>query len=205
MANNNNLLIAGLVVLGIAIIAGLYWTNMRKQEANTPANADDAYTVNDNDADDVTSPTITEEAIMSATPTEAETLWTRIMDNNDLTTAIAALRASDLQETLSGDDKYTIFAPTNDAFAKLPKATFDNLMKPENKQKLADVINYHLVKGEFDKLTDGQTLTTVEGKTLKITKKGNDWYVNDTVKILKTDVDTPDGAVYTIDTVLMPK
>merc|ERR1719331_1207559 len=86
--------------------------------------------------------------------------------NKDLSTLVAALKAADLVDTLSGKGPFTVFAPTNEAFAKLPKGTLDNLLKPENKQQLVDILTYHVAPGSVHAadLQNNEKITTVEGK-----------------------------------------
>lgn len=126
-------------------------------------------------------------------------------ENPDLSTLVELATAAGLVETLSGEDQFTVFAPTNEAFAKLPAATIADLKKPANKEKLVGILTYHAVPGMAmsSDLTDGQELTTANGATLKVSIDG------DTVKIGDATVVTPDvkasnGVVHVIDTVLMP-
>lgn len=125
--------------------------------------------------------------------------------SNDHTTLVAAVQAAGLAETLSGTGPFTVFAPTNAAFAKVPKATLDNLMKPEMKADLAKILTYHVVPGALRAadLKDGQELTTVQGQKLKVTvKDGKVWVGGATVTI--ADVISSNGVTHVIDGVLMP-
>jgi uncharacterized surface protein with fasciclin (FAS1) repeats len=127
------------------------------------------------------------------------------MSANNLTTLVAAVKAAGLVETLSGPGPFTVFAPTNDAFGKLPKGTVETLVKPENKGKLTNILTYHVVAGRYTSkdLKNNMTLKTVNGETIKITKKGNTWMVNN-AKITTPDVIDQNGVSFVIDTVLMP-
>jgi len=133
-----------------------------------------------------------------------------IVDNavqsKDHTTLVAAVTAAGLGETLKGDGPFTVFAPTNAAFAKLPEGTVDTLVMPENKEKLTGILTYHVVPGKYlsKDLTDGMTMTTVNGQTLTVSMKDGKWYVNDAM-IEIPDVVSSNGVTYVIDTVLMPK
>ncbi len=125
--------------------------------------------------------------------------------SSDHTTLVAAVQAAGLAETLSGTGPFTVFAPTNEAFAKVPKATLDNLMKPEMKADLTKILTYHVVPGALmaSDLKDGQELTTVQGQKLKVTvKDGKVWVGGATVTI--ADVVSSNGVTHVVDGVLMP-
>jgi len=128
------------------------------------------------------------------------------MGSNDHTTLVAAVKAAGLVETLSGTGPFTVFAPTNEAFAKIPKATLDNLMKPEQKAELTKILTYHVVAGSYTSkdLKDGMELTTVQGGKIKLMMKDGAWWVNG-AKITIPDVISKNGVTYVIDGVLMPK
>lgn len=123
----------------------------------------------------------------------------------NLSTLVSAVKAAGLVETLSGDGPFTVFAPDNDAFAKLPKATLTDLLKPENKQQLTDILTYHVVPGTYaaSDLTDGQELKTVNGETLKVSVKDGTVKVGDAT-VTQADVFQSNGVAHVIDTVLQP-
>ena len=129
----------------------------------------------------------------------------------DHTTLVAAVKAAGLVETLKGAGPFTVFAPTNEAFAKLPAGTVDNLLKPENKATLAKILTYHVVSGSFKStdLKDGEKVKTVQGEELMIGYKDNKWTVTDAkggvANITIADVISSNGVTYVIDAVLMPK
>jgi uncharacterized surface protein with fasciclin (FAS1) repeats len=131
--------------------------------------------------------------------------------SNDHTTLVAAVKAAGLAETLSGPGPFTVFAPTNEAFAKLPAGTVDKLLKPEMKADLTKILTYHVVKGALKStdLKDGQKLKTVEGEELTIGYKDGKWTVTDAkggvANITIADVISSNGVTYVIDNVLMPK
>ena len=121
------------------------------------------------------------------------------------TTLVAALKAAGLVETLAGEGPFTVFAPTNDAFAKLPAGTVENLLKPENKAQLTAVLTYHVVAGEvFAKDLAGKTTDakTVNGATVKADGT-NGVKINDAT-VIAADVDASNGLIHVIDTVLLP-
>ncbi|MBK8419773.1 fasciclin domain-containing protein [Candidatus Villigracilis saccharophilus] len=122
------------------------------------------------------------------------------------TTLVAALTAAELVETLSGDGPFTVFAPTDDAFAALPAGTLDTLLLPESKQALTDILLYHVVSGKV-MAADVVTLsgaTTVLGKDVTITVKDGKVFLNDTVEVIITDIEASNGVIHVIDAVLLP-
>ena len=121
-------------------------------------------------------------------------------------TLVAAVTAAELVETLSGEGPFTVFAPTDDAFAALPAGTLDELLKPENKQQLTDILLYPVVSGKV-MAADVVTLTsapTVLGKDVTITVKDGKVFLNDTVQVIITDVEASNGVIHVIDAVLLP-
>lgn len=133
------------------------------------------------------------------------------------TTLVAAVKAAGLVETLKGDGPFTIFAPTNDAFDKLPDGTVTTLLKPENKDQLTGILTYHVVAGNFASgdvvkaLKDGNgmfTVETVNGAKLTIWQDGDDIKLKDTTgnyaTITAVDLKGSNGVVHVIDTVVMP-
>jgi len=127
------------------------------------------------------------------------------VDAGKFKTLAAALRAADLVDTLKGRGPFTVFAPTDEAFAKLPAGTVDNLLKPENKDQLVAILTYHVVPGkvmaaDVIKLKEAKT---VNGKMLDIETKGDAVMVND-AKVTATDVAASNGVIHVIDTVILP-
>jgi uncharacterized surface protein with fasciclin (FAS1) repeats len=121
-------------------------------------------------------------------------------------TLAAALQAAGLVETLKGEGPFTVFAPTDEAFAKLPKGTVEDLLKPENKAKLTAILTYHVVAGkvmaaDVVKLKDAKT---VEGSSVKISTMGDKVMV-DNAHVVKADIVASNGVIHVIDTVIMPK
>jgi len=122
------------------------------------------------------------------------------------TTLVAAVTAADLVETLSGEGPFTVFAPTDDAFAALPAGTLDSILLPENKQQLTDILLYHVVSGKV-MAADVVTLTsapTVLGKDVTVTVKDGKVFLNDTVQVIITDIEASNGVIHVIDAVLLP-
>merc|ERR1711865_530447 len=123
----------------------------------------------------------------------------------DLSTLVAALKAGGLVDTLSSKGPFTVFAPTNEAFAALPAGTLANLLKPENKAQLVDLLTYHVVSGDVHAkdITDMEMIKTVEGKnvTARVTSGG---ILINSAKVVTADVDASNGVIHIIDAVLMP-
>lgn len=121
---------------------------------------------------------------------------------------IAAIDAAGLTEQLKADEPFTIFAPTDEAFEKLPDGTLDNLLKPENKAKLADILSYHISKNIVNSKDitnlDGKELPMLNEKTLIVTKKNNTIFVNSS-KVIATDIYSKNGIIHVIDAVLIPQ
>ncbi|MFM9126191.1 MAG: fasciclin domain-containing protein [Solirubrobacterales bacterium] len=120
-------------------------------------------------------------------------------------TLVAAVQAAGLVETLKGEGPFTVFAPTDEAFAKLPAGTVESLLKPENKDKLVAVLTYHVVPGTYTSadLKNGQKLKTVEGQDLTVTVKDGTVKVNDAT-VEKADIEASNGVVHIINGVLVP-
>ena len=120
------------------------------------------------------------------------------------TTLVAAVKAAGLVATLQGAGPFTVFAPTDDAFAKLPKGTVDNLLKPENKAKLAGILTYHVVAGKV-MAADVKTahVKTVNGQNLDVQVNAGKVTVNK-AKVTAADIAASNGVIHAIDTVVMP-
>jgi uncharacterized surface protein with fasciclin (FAS1) repeats len=150
--------------------------------------------------------------------TEIPTIAGVAMSNDNFSTLVAGVKAADLAETLNSDGPFTVFAPTNDAFAKLPAGTLETLLKPENKDMLTKILTYHVVAGKFDaaavtaaikennnafviKTVQGETLTAMvmDGNVMLKDANGN------TSTVIMTDVEASNGLIHAIDTVVMPK
>lgn len=140
------------------------------------------------------------------------------VNSKDHTTLVAAVTAAGLVETLQSKGPFTVFAPTNAAFAKLPAGTVETLVKPENKATLTSILTYHVVAGKISasdivaKIKAGKgtaTLTTVQGGTLKASMKGKSVVLTDEKGGMSTvtiaDVNQSNGVIHVIDTVVLPK
>ena len=133
------------------------------------------------------------------------------VNSKDHTTLVAAVKAAGLVETLEGKGPFTVFAPTNAAFGKLPAGTVDTLVKPENKATLTKILTYHVVAGKLEAsdLTDGKKLKTVEGEELTVKKSDGKIMIIDakggSSTITISNVNQSNGVIHVVDTVLMPR
>jgi uncharacterized surface protein with fasciclin (FAS1) repeats len=121
-------------------------------------------------------------------------------------TLVAAVKAAGLVDTLKGPGPFTVFAPTDEAFAKLPPGTLENLLKPENKEKLQKILTYHVVAGSLmaTDVVKLRSAKTVEGGSLTIKAAGGGVMVNN-AHVRKTDITASNGVIHVIDTVLLPE
>ena len=132
------------------------------------------------------------------------------VNSKDHTTLVAAVKAAGLVDTLQGRGPFTVFAPTNAAFGKLPAGTVDTLVKPENKATLTKILTYHVVPGrlEASALTDGKKLKTVQGEELTVKRSGNTVMIidakGDSSTVTIPNVNQSNGVIHVVDTVLMP-
>ena len=145
---------------------------------------------------------VVEEAVVEAPNTVVDIA----VGSPDHTTLVAAVTAAGLVETLSGTGPFTIFAPTNAAFAALPAGTVENLLKPENKEMLTGILTYHVVAGNVmaADLTDGQIVKTLNGQDLKVSIKDGKVMING-ANVTAADLAGSNGVIHVVDSVLMPK
>jgi transforming growth factor-beta-induced protein len=143
----------------------------------------------------------------TAAPVAMDIVDTAVADGR-FTTLVAAVQAAGLVDTLKGAGPFTVFAPTDEAFAKLPAGTVENLLKPENLETLKNVLLYHVVSGNVmaaDVVTlDGKTADTVAGSAVNISVKDGKVFLNENVEVIITDIVTSNGVIHVIDTVLLP-
>lgn len=125
--------------------------------------------------------------------------------NDDFSTLVAAVKAAGLVETLQGEGPFTVFAPTNDAFAKLPAGTVENLLKPENKDQLVSILTYHVVPGKVmaADVVGLSEADTVQGS--KITIDTADGVKVDNANVVVTDINASNGVIHVIDRVIIPQ
>ena len=146
-------------------------------------------------------------ALMLATSAAAEghqNIAEVAMGNEDFETLVAAVQAAGLAETLMGEGPFTVFAPTDDAFAALPEGTVEDLLKPENKDQLTAILTYHVLPGSYmaADIADDLALATVEGSD--VTFNTEDGVMIEDANIVATDITASNGVIHVIDKVIMP-
>lgn len=166
----------------------------------------------DSDSDSSGSSTAVENTTdMNSSGTTSEAMGTEdivavAQGNKDLSTLVKAVTAADLASTLQGEGPYTVFAPTNEAFAALPPAELNRLLKPANKDELANILTYHVAEGDVKSsdLKNGQMIKTVQGGELKVTIADDGTVKIGDATVVTPDVEASNGTVHVIDTVLIP-
>lgn len=200
MDNKNNMWIIAVVIL--LVVGGIIYMNMKSNNSSGMMK-NDSQTMNQDSAMEKT-----QEGVMvgGAMMTPEKDIVDNAVNSKDHTTVVAAVQAAGLVETLKGTGPFTVFAPTNAAFEKLPAGTVDTLLMPENKEQLTGILTYHVVPGEYTSanLTDGMKLTTVQGQELTVSMKDGQWWINDAMVTI-SDVISSNGVTHVIDTVLMPQ
>ena len=145
-------------------------------------------------------------ATPTATQAEGDSIVAIASGDSTFSTLVAAIEAADLAETLSSEGPYTVFAPTDEAFAALPEGTVEDLLKPENKDKLVQILKYHVVPAKVlsTEIQPG-AVETVEGQPLEISVDSdtNEVKVND-AKVVQTDIVGSNGVIHAVDTVILP-
>lgn len=144
--------------------------------------------------------------MVSQVDTQVKDIVETAMAAEGFKTLVAAVKAAGLVETLQGDGPFTVFAPTDEAFAKIPKETLDSLLKPENKEKLVAILTYHVVPGkvmaaDVVKLKKAKTVQGTEA-TVKV---DGDKVMIDGANVVKTNIACTNGVIHVIDAVIMPK
>lgn len=195
--SKNNMYIAGAIIVVLAVVGALvYATNMNK-DSDKKSESSSSFS----------STSMSKESVMvgGAAMFADKNIIENVSNASNLTTLVTAVKAAELVETLQGSGPFTVFGPNNGAFSALPAGTVENLIKPENKATLQDILKYHVVSGKYlaGDLKDGQTLTTVQGQTLKVTKKDGKTMIND-AEIETPDVVQSNGVAHVITKVLLP-
>lgn len=176
--------------LGITILFFALACNNAEQNSSTAAATDNSSPAGQSGVkDDASAKNVVQVAIGS----------------KDHSTLVAAVKAAELVDALSNAGPFTVFAPTNAAFDKLPAGTVDGLLKPEKKDDLTDILQYHVSVGVFkaDMLQEGQSIGQVNGGNITISKKADGLYINGTAKIVAS-VPASNGIIHVIDAVLLP-
>lgn len=142
--------------------------------------------------------------VMGVFSTQAQGILEQAENTSELSTFVTACKAANMEAVLNGDGPYTVFAPSNDAFAALPQGTLESLLKPENKDQLVKILKYHVVPGKVlsDDIAQGKT-PTVQGEELDIAVS-NDMVMVNGANVTKADVEVSNGVIHVIDQVIMP-
>jgi uncharacterized surface protein with fasciclin (FAS1) repeats len=194
------------LILSLSVIAMIAFTSCKNNETKEKEATEQEEAA-------VETETSTEEAME-----EKQTIVEIAVGNENFSTLVTALKAAGLVETLSSEGPFTVFAPTNDAFEKLPEGTVPALVKPENKEKLTGILTYHVISGEFmaadvvNAINDNDgsfTIPTVQGEELTATLEGESVILTDAngnkSTVVMADVDASNGVIHAVDTVVMPK
>ncbi|MDO1500299.1 fasciclin domain-containing protein [Winogradskyella maritima] len=196
--------------IGTLAVAGLLFASCadnKKSETEEDMNTNTEMAV----ADDV-------EVDLEVQELEQPTVVGVAMTNDNFSTLVTAVKSADLVGTLNSEGPFTVFAPTNDAFNKLPEGTVSTLLKDENKAQLTGILTYHVVSGKFkasdviNAINDANgkfIVNTVQGEALTLSLDGDNVKITDAngnmSTIVMTDVDASNGIIHAIDTVIMPK
>jgi uncharacterized surface protein with fasciclin (FAS1) repeats len=185
-------IVAGVVAIAV-VAGGIFWFVNRDDGSNESETSQSSSQMSEQ------------------TVQQAKDIVETAVATSELSTLVTAVKAAGLVETLQGDGPYTVLAPTNDAFAKLPAGTLDSLLLPENKDQLTSVLTYHVISGDVmsSQLTNGQVVPTVQGQNLTVEITDGKVYFVDAkggkAMVTTADVDTRNGTVHIIDSVLLPQ
>lgn len=196
MGENNTGMIVGVVVAILVLIGGV-WFVMSGDDDSSDDTAQTTNLSEDTSRD--------QEDTDAETTVPAENIVELAQATDSLSTLVTAVVEADLVDTLSGGE-FTVFAPTNDAFAALPEGTLDDLLLPENQSQLVDVLTYHVVPSAAfaGDLSDGMMLTTVQGEQLEVGISDDGTVTINDATVVTADVAASNGVVHVIDTVLLP-
>lgn len=144
-------------------------------------------------------------ALFAALPAKAADIVDTAAGNENFSTLVAAVKAAGLVDTLKGEGPFTVFAPTNAAFEKLPEGTVETLLKPENKQQLTDILTYHVIPGKVmsGDIEGEMMVETVNGAELKVAATDGGVMVGDAM-VTTADLEADNGVIHVIDTVVLP-
>ncbi len=194
---------ASLLLAGCSMNGGMMKNDDAMMDTGKAMNTSDTSMNNDMKDDSM----MKEDGVMvgGAMMVQSKDIVDNAVMSKDHTTLVAAVKAAGLVDTLKSKGPFTVFAPTNAAFAKLPAGTVDTLLKPENKGMLTSILTYHVVPGAYmaKDLKDGMKLKTVQGQELTFMMKDGNWYVNGAM-IQIADVVSSNGVTFVIDGVLTP-
>jgi uncharacterized surface protein with fasciclin (FAS1) repeats len=194
------------IIAAVVVVGGVVWY-ATSSSSMAPMAANDMATTTQAAPTTADVPTTQGVMVGGALMTPDKDIVENAVNADNVTTLVAAVKAAGLVATLEGPGPFTVFAPDNNAFAKLPAGTVTTLLEPANKAELVKILTYHVVAGRYTSadLTDGEKLTTVEGDTITIGKSASGQLsVNGTAMVETPDVISSNGVTFVIDTVLMP-
>lgn len=190
-----------IIVVALVIVGGGYLLLMNTGDTTDPTVAETTPTMDETmfetepmdepmDAPAETEPTIVETAVAA----------------DDFTTLVTAVTAAELTEVLQGEGPFTVFAPTDAAFAALPEGTVDTLLQPDSQADLANILTYHVVPGAVmaSDLADGMTVKTVNGETITFSIDADGGVMVNDATVVSADVEASNGVIHVIDSVLIP-
>jgi uncharacterized surface protein with fasciclin (FAS1) repeats len=200
--------VIGIIVVILVVIVGAYLL-MKNNNAASTATTTGANTTAPAMPDTTTTTTTTSSQgvlVGGAYMLPTLNIVQNALNASNVTTLVAAVKAAGLVDTLEGPGPFTVFAPDNDAFNKLPAGTVTTLLMPANKAELTSILTYHVVSGHYTAadLHDGQVLTTVEGQTLMINKSASGMISVNGIPVITPDVISSNGVTFVIGSVLMP-
>ncbi|CAN5226642.1 fasciclin domain-containing protein [soil metagenome] len=206
------------IFTAVVAIAGLSLFTACEPTANTANKTMNSNMMNSNMMNSNTMSSSENPMVGGAPMLATKDIIDNAVNSKDHTTLVAAVKEADLVDTLKGAGPFTVFAPTNEAFEKLPDGTVDTLLKPENKDKLKAILTYHVVAGKEDAATIAKaieagngkaTFKTVQGENLTASMDGKNVIITDAKggksKVTIADVMQSNGVIHVVDTVLMPK
>jgi uncharacterized surface protein with fasciclin (FAS1) repeats len=191
-------------LLTIAIVGSLVSVPAEAKTCSSAAKAAQTKVQPVSTTNTVVVPVTAEQPAAATKATATGTIVEVAASNASFSTLVAAVKAAGLAEVLSGKGPFTVFAPTNEAFAALPKGTLEMLLKPENKAKLQKILTYHVVPGAVlsSSIKPGQ-VKTVQGKPVTLNTKGNRVKVNE-ANVVTADIKASNGVIHVIDRVILP-
>lgn len=200
--NNNTLLITGIIVVLIIIAAVVMIQNQSSNQQTADLNSSNQDQIIEDQVTNSDQQDMMKDNPM-ADQAEKNIVQTAI-DAGSFSSLVTAVQKAELVETLSGEGPFTVFAPTDDAFAKLPDGTLETLLN--DKEKLSKILTYHVVSGKImsSDLTDGMIAATVQGQEIKFSIDDQGVKVNDAM-VIQPDIEASNGVIHVIDTVILPK
>lgn len=196
-----------LLIVGIIVVIGIGgFILLQPDPVTEPVEpvAEETVVVDDVEVD--ANPMANDETEDTSMPSESPDIVETAVATPELSTLVTAVTQAELATTLQGEGPFTVFAPTDEAFAALPTETLETLLLPENIEELQSVLTYHVVPGAIlaSDITDGMEVVTVNGETITLNVSEAGVSINDSSTVLNADIQTSNGVVHLIDSVLLP-